>query len=117
MNAPTHNFGDVPLKHAMLAWNCARSGDPRMAVIPHPDMDGWTNRLKLTSTTGACWTIWGNWTRDQRLTKLYIEAWHIHCRDGVPAKTIHEALLVIPEYRDSLSGETFFWSPNKEGQK
>jgi len=116
MSIPHHNFGDVPLKHAMVAWNCARSGDPRIAVIPHPDMDGWTDHLKLTSTTGACWTAWEKWTKAQRLAKLYVEVWHIVCRDGVDPKAVHEALLAIPEYRDSLSGETFFWTP-KGGQK
>ncbi len=116
MNVPSHSFGDIPLKHAMIAWNCARSGDPRIAVIPHPDMDSWTDYLKLTCTTGACWTVWEKWTKAQRLQKLFIEIWHIHCRDGVAPEAIHEALLVIPEYRETLSGETFF-HPSAHGRK
>lgn len=113
MDTPYHNFGDISLKNAMVAWNCARSGDARVAVIPHPDKYDWTRHLKLSSTTGACWTVWGKWTTRQRLHKLYIEAWHMVCRDGVPPKAVHEAFMVIPEYRESLSGETFFWTEKR----
>ena len=106
-------FGDVPLARAMLAWNPLPYGDGRMVVIPHPDKDHWTDRLKLSDTTGACWDYWGEGTKQKRLTQLFIEAWHIACRDRVRLETIHAALMVIPEYRETLSGETFFWSsPN-----
>lgn len=104
-------FGDVPLAHAMLAWNPLPYGDGRMVVIPHPDSDHWTDRLKLSDTTCACWTYWGEGTKEKQLTQLFIEAWHIACRDGVRLETIHAALMVIPEYRETLSGETFFWFP------
>jgi hypothetical protein len=108
MSDLTHKFGDVPLLHAMLAWNPARCGDGRIIVIPHPDEDGWTNRLKLSDTTCADWTWWATATKQQRLAKLYIEAWHIACRDGVSIRSIHEALMVIPEYRETMSGDKFF---------
>ena len=39
---------------------------------------------------------------------LYIESWHIMARDGITPKDLHLAMSVVPEYRDSLSGETFF---------
>jgi len=50
---------------------------------------------------------------DQQLLRLYIEVWHIVCRDLVPAELAHDALLVIPEYRETLSGEQFFRGPSK----
>ncbi len=108
-DTPSHNFGDIPLKHAMIAWNPANHGDGRVHVIPHPDDRNWTNFLKLTDTTGACWTVWGKWSKHQRLEKLFIEVWHMVCRDGNDPEVIHKALMVIPEYRETLSGETFFW--------
>jgi hypothetical protein len=51
-------------------------------------------------------------TAKERLLKLYVEAWHIIARDGVSPDDVHAALMVIPEYRDSLSGETFFYWTN-----
>jgi hypothetical protein len=106
---PHHNFGDVPLKVAMIAWNYGPPReDGRIVVIPHPDMEDWTDHLKLTCTTGACWNVWHTWPTQKRLLKLFIGGWHIHCRDGVPMESIHEAFMVIPEYRETLSGEPFF---------
>lgn len=109
--------GDVPLAHAMLAWNPLPYGDGRMVVIPHPDKDHWTDRLKLSDTTGACWLYWGEGTKQKQLTQLFIEAWHIACRDRVRLETIHAALMVIPEYRATLSGEPFFWSAPNSGSQ
>ena len=78
-------------------------------VIPHP-MDGadWFRHFKVTDSTGACRSEWRKYTAKERLLMLYIEAWHIVARDGVKPEDMHAALMVIPEYRDSLSGETFF---------
>lgn len=107
-----NQFGDIALKDAMIAWNPRSYGDGRIMIIPHPDNDNWTDRLKLSDTTGACWSHWASLTKEDRLTKLYIEAWHIACRDRVLLKDIHEALMAIPEYRATLSGEEFF-SPER----
>lgn len=102
-------FGDVPLKHAMISWNHrGKTGDGRIEVIPHPDSHGWHRRLNYMNSTGACWCDWGKWKKRDRLLKLYIEAWHIIARDGVDPEKVHQALMVIPEYRDTLSGEYFF---------
>lgn len=106
---PTESRRDVPLKHAMLLWNRKDDrpyGDGRMEVIEHPEKD--TRTWTLTCSTGACCAEWTQLNTEERLAKLYVEAWHIACRDGVALKTIHEALMVIPEYRETLSGEPFF---------
>lgn len=104
---------DVPLKRAMLLWN-PKSDEPtedgRMEVVEHPEKDSRTRTL--TRSIGACCAEWAQLNTMERLVKLYIETWHIACRDGVEPKTIHEALMVIPEYRDTLSGDAFF-----EGKK
>ena len=124
------NFGDIPLASAMIAWNelnnCLeeygeKPGD--IAVIPWPDRSRWCDRLKLQNTMGAC----SGWHPDgfqikkpskkEMLLQLYIEAWHIICRDMLNPKDVHEALMVIPEYRDTLSGESFFAPFRMKGYK
>ncbi len=106
---------DIPLRHGMLAWNSMRDEGSgctpgAVKVILHPDTHGQTNRHCLMNTVGACnWSNWSSATTDKdRMLHLMIEVWHIACRDAVPLENIHDALMVIPEYRASLSGETFF---------
>jgi hypothetical protein len=113
-------FGDVPIKFAAIGWNETRPSPMeqygyergKIVIIPinlnrEGKIDYW-RRLRLGNSTGAVFCEWGNWTNKQRLLKLYIEAWHIVCRDGLNPKDVHEAFMVIPEYRESLSGEMFF---------
>jgi hypothetical protein len=108
-----HAFGDVPLEIAMIGWtptHHSRVGVPgRVAIIPqNNDRKDYFKWLGVTDSSGAVWSEWGEMDTKQRLMKLYIEAWHMVCRDGISPKTMHQALMVIPEYRDTLSGETFF---------
>jgi hypothetical protein len=103
----------VPLKIAMIGWtpkHRSKVGIPGKIVIIPKTNDGrdWFRHLGVTDSTGACWSAWKTWTKEKRLLKLYIEAWHIIARDGVSPEDVHAAFMVIPEYRDSLSGETFF---------
>jgi hypothetical protein len=111
------NFGDIPLKDAMIAWNPRPRGDGRIVVIPYPDHASWTDRLKLSDTTGACWSHWGTWSPQDRLARLLLEAWCITCRDGLEPRAIHEAFMVIPEYRETVEGESFFWSSKARDEK
>lgn len=108
-DSPAPLFGDVPLAKAMLAWDWPHPhGSGKVVVIPHPDTARWTCYLKLSQTVGACECRWSRMTKQERLTQLFVEAWHIACRDRVPLENIHDALMAIPEYRESLSGEYFF---------
>ena len=119
-------FGDIPITDAMVCWTpCKRLGvNPkvgvpgRIVIIPKRD-DGkdWFRYFGVTDSTGATWVSWRKMTKKERLLKLYIEAWHIIARDGLSPKDVHAALTVIPEYRDSLSGETLFSWENKRGQQ
>jgi hypothetical protein len=114
---------DIPLKIAMLAWNDAHYGycngenKGKVIVIPHPDERGLCNHLKVSMTTGACNAGWREWTNTERLCQLFIEAWFIVCRDGVSPRDMHDALMVIPEYRDTWNGETLFRHEAKNGNK
>lgn len=112
-------FGDIPLKSAMIAWNDLREdrGTPgQVMVIPWPDTKAACDHLKLTMTCGAAMTEWRNWSKERRLLQLFIEAWYIVCGDGVEPKAMHDALMVIPEYRDTWNGETLFSFPNDTTQ-
>ena len=113
-------FGDIPIKYAAIGWNCTRPSPMefygyikgKIVIIPMDVQlsrkgDLW-RQLKLSNSTGAVFSEWSNYTKKERLLKLYIEAWHIICRDGLNPKDVHEAFMVIPEYRQTMSGEMFF---------
>jgi hypothetical protein len=98
----------IPLKHAMLTWNSAYSGEPDCKVVTHPErrnLDGTWEGLSLTTGACDCWWKDGKTTTEQRKFKLMIEVWHLVARDGVPIAKVHEALMEIPEYREMLSGD------------
>ncbi|MFC0304410.1 hypothetical protein ACFSTI_29375 [Rhizorhabdus histidinilytica] len=42
--------------------------------------------------------------RGQKL-QLMIEAWHVTAFHDIPSEKVHEALLVIPEYRSMLADD------------
>lgn len=113
-------FGDVSLKMACLAWtpvtryktddffvqNFCRG---RIMIIPKlNDNNNWWNYFGVSDSSCAVFYDWQNMTKKERLLNLYIEVWHAICRDGIDPKAAHEACLVIPEYRETLSGEWMF---------
>jgi len=94
--------GDIPLANAMIAWNDPPPmGDGRIAVVPWPDDAELADRLKLTKTTGACWTAWEGTPLEMKY-KLLREVWLL-IRQGFPAEPLHNALCFIPEYRELLN--------------
>jgi hypothetical protein len=109
-------FGDIPLAKAMLTWNSVHHLGPThplgVAVVPHPEPYA-CRKWNLQCSSMAAYAYWKDLPTDQQLLRLYIEVWHIVCRDLVPAELVHDALLVIPEYRETLSGEQFFWGASK----
>lgn len=107
-------FGDIPLKYAMLAWTPvynSQIGVPgRMTIIPRrrTELIDFFKHFGVVNSVGACFTEWTEYTNEERLIKLFSEVWHAICRDGVSPEEAHNAMMVIPEYRDTLSGESFF---------
>jgi len=94
-------MNDIPIKHAMIAWNSKRHGDGRISIIVHPDTANACDRLGLSSTTGACNSGWGRMTNEQRLLNLFVEGWWIVLNNGLNPKDVHAAFMVIPEYRET----------------
>lgn len=104
-------FGDVPLQNAMIIWNGTRDCEENyplgVAVVPHPERRE-SEKWNLLNSCCASFCEWKTWTTSQQLLQLYVEAWHIVCRDGITPEMMHNALMVVPEYRETLSGEKFF---------
>ena len=98
-------MSDIPLSQALLLWNPGFRGEtPAFAVRPvgHDDYD----RFRMSS--GACYRVWHELAKEgprQLLNKALIELWHIAAFYEVPIKLIHEAMLVVPEYRNLLADD------------
>lgn len=96
---------DIPLSQALLLWDAGLNGEtPAFAVRPlgHPDYDHF--RYKV----GACFTEWRDMAGSNPLglkLKAMIELWHIAAFYAVPITMIHEAMLAVPEYRQTLADD------------
>ena len=97
---------DIPLECAVLEWFPViyesipenKRGYVRVYWL------GKDAPLRLSFTAGAVHKS-GRWDKGSRIATLYIEAWHAIIRDGINPKEMHKALMVIPEYRDTLSAD------------
>lgn len=95
---------DIPLSNAMLCWNNGFHGaTPSVAVVRWPDKIGASDAYQLS--VGACFTDFRS--KDERGQKLQImiDAWHVAAFYDVPVAMVHEAMLVVPEYRDMLADD------------
>lgn len=91
---------DIPLLNAMLCWT---SGEG-VEVVRHPDRIGRSDAYR--SSVGACFVQdWPKKDDKGRRLQLMIDAWHVSAFYDIPAEQVHEALLVIPEYRDMLADD------------
>lgn len=92
-------MSDIEIENAMLVWTRGE----KVAVVRHPDRAGLSDGYQ--SSVGACFMNWrGLGTQGQKL-QLMIDAWHIAAFYDIPADQVHEALLVIPEYRSMLADD------------
>lgn len=95
-------MADIPLSDALLLWNFRDDeAEPKFAVRPlgHPDYD------EYDCQGGACYRVWHEFTADQRRTRMLVDIWHISTFYDVPPRMIHEEMLAIPEYRDTLADD------------
>lgn len=101
---------DIPLMEAMLCYNTIGTRDPDegwVKVIKHPArLNGhiWEDEPYLM-TVGACFSYWRKRDDIGRKLQLMIEVWHAVAFYGVPPDELHNALLVIPEYRTMLADD------------
>lgn len=92
-------MADIPLNDAMLCWTLGEG----VEVVLHPDEVGASGKWR--SSVGACFMNWREKPEQGQRLQLMIDAWHVAAFYDVPAEQVHEALLVIPEYRDMLADD------------
>lgn len=108
LNNSTTVERDIPLKDAMLCFNSVhtREHNEKWAkIIRHParyNGHDWEDE-PYSITVGACFSYWGKRDDIGRKIQLLIEAWHAAVFHGVPVKELHEAMLIVPEYRSMLA--------------
>lgn len=100
---------DIPISKAVLCFNTAATKEDsedwcaiatRPVRMPHPGALG-----HYLMTVGAVFSAWHDMTLKEQKLQLMIELWHAAAFHGVPVAEIHEAALVIPEYRDMLADD------------
>lgn len=95
---------DVPIREAMLCWNHGlRGATPGCLVVRHPDRQGESD--DYSSSVGACFMDWREKDTSGQKLQLMIDAWHVAAFYRVPVEMVHQALLVIPEYRSMLADD------------
>lgn len=90
---------NIPLADALFLWDSG--SEPRFAVRErgHPDYCDYEYKV------GAAWAGWSALSADERLTQTLVDIWHVAAFYRVPINLIHEAMLVVPEYRDILAND------------
>lgn len=90
---------DIAINEAMICWNAGKD----VKVVRHPDKSRQSDDFR--SSVGACFTDWREMDMRGQKLQLMIDAWHIAAFDKIPAADVHQALLVIPEYRSMLADD------------
>ncbi len=95
---------DIPLEHAMILWNSVPpKGDGRIKIVWHMKEDD----NDFSKSSGACFASWMEGTRNDREHFLLHTLWDIAVNHGIPVSDIHEAAMVIPEYRETMVNGVF----------
>lgn len=101
--------GDIPLAEVQVIWEyVGKEPDaPSVIVMGHPNESGrdrWGNRddKDYTSSWGACSTDFNEASADEKLLMLFKQFHWMALTREVEPKAIHEAFLVIPEYRAQM---------------
>jgi hypothetical protein len=72
-------------------------------VVEHPDDRELSEDYEKTA--GACYRYWRDLSPERMQLQLLVDAWHAAAFYGVPVRELHDALLVIPEYRSMLADD------------
>lgn len=90
---------DIPIQEATILWIPKDEGG-KIKIVRHPETG---NKDRGMKSTGACWAVWGKMTTEEQKDQLLIDVRNIVIKDGVDPMDVHQALLVIPEYRKMLN--------------
>lgn len=90
---------DIPLDKAQIVWTLMDGKEgPPLKVVGGPIKDD-DNYL---SSWGACDSLFQEASDEKKLTMLLSETVNLTVNEGIPPSVVHEALMVIPEYRAAM---------------
>ena len=92
---------DIALSSAIIAIDNQRKD---VSVIAFPDLP--RQRDRYSHVFGACDPYWSECSRDALRGELLMQIWHAVTFLDVPPAAVHEALLVVPEYREIMLAES-----------
>ncbi|HVJ03826.1 MAG TPA: hypothetical protein VM662_16735 [Sphingomonas sp.] len=96
-------MADIPLASAQIIWTLsseeALPGDPPVKVVGIPGDDD----SRYLSSWGACNQDFNDASNDRKLALLLSKFVDLTINDGIAPQDVHNALMVIPEYRQSLN--------------
>jgi hypothetical protein len=94
---------DVPIGRAMIIWT------PRSLNVCVVEWGSEDPRIRDRSRFGrsdcAAWQDYRDGSTSYQLARLWRSALTIIMRDGVPPSAVHNALLVVKEYRETSPGD------------
>lgn len=95
---------DIPLANAVFLYNAGWKGQtPAFAVLPR----GHRSAERYSYSVGAVFAEWNEIAQTKPpinlLAKALIDIWHAAAFYDVPVGLIHDAMLVVPEYRNMLA--------------
>lgn len=98
--------GTYPQLKCMIAWDpvSANGRRDRVAVGPHPDVTGWSDRYQ--STDGACYAHLHTAEEWKRIAHLFVTFNTLVVRDGLDPQAVHRAFLAVDEYRARIAPDT-----------
>lgn len=96
---PGEREGDVPLIDAMIIWDHpGEQLDPPVKVVACGSQDD----DRYSCSRGACDGDWKIGGAMFRLARLFSLVQQMTLQDGIAPRAVHDALIVIPEYRSIM---------------
>lgn len=98
-------MNDVPLQDANILWTGADANGPHAGTVTVEDRHlprDETLYFKHQRSSGAC-VAWHGKVGDDRFAELLKLVQCMTVREGISPQAVHEALSVIPEYRQLLA--------------
>ncbi|WJS98201.1 hypothetical protein [Novosphingobium humi] len=92
-------MSDIALSEAQVIWGLGEGEKgPPVKVVGGSVKDD----HRYSSSWGACNSDFNEADMQTKLKMLLVESTHLMLNEGIPAKAVVEALMVIPEYRGAL---------------
>lgn len=100
---------DIPLAKAQVIWTPSRgSNKPAVKVVGGDVPDD----RSYASSWGACNSDFSSATEDEKLRMLLSEVVYLTVREGIAINDVHDAFMVIPEYREAMVESGLIRSPD-----